>query len=191
MSNTISALRNSATAWGHVAKLFHWLGALLVLFLVAHGWWMTHLVARAGRLEQYALHAAAGYYLLSLLALRLAWRLGNAVPVLPAELPRWRRGAARGAHWLLYILMLFVSISGWMVADTFRQPIETTLFGFIRVPHLLDASHRSFRALIEEAHAISSYVLLGLAAVHVVGALNHHFWQKNDVLRRMGWRLTG
>jgi cytochrome b561 len=181
------ALRNTATAWGFIARLFHWLSAVLILFLVGYGWWMTHLAERAGRLTHYQLHSLIGWYVLFLIALRFLWRVGNAVPALPTELPRWRRTAARGAHWLLYFLMVFVSISGWMVADTFRQPIEATLFGFIPVLHLLDASNRAFRALIEETHAVSSYVLLALVAVHVVGALNHHYWQKNDVLRRMGW----
>ena len=181
------AFRNGPTTWGHIAKLLHWLGAVLILVLLAHGWWMTHLAARAGRLQHFQLHATIGFYLLLLLALRLAWRLGNAVPDLPEELPAWRRAAARGAHWLLYFLMFFVSISGWMVADTFRQPLETALFGFVPVPHLLDASYRSFRGLIEETHAVSSYVLLVLVAVHFAGALNHHFWQKNNVLRRMWW----
>src|ERR1700704_1991885 len=188
MNAVPSTLRNTGIAWGPVAKLFHWLGALLIFFLIAHGWGMTHLGARAGRLGQERVHATVGYYLLLLIALRLVWRLGNVVPTLPEDLPRWRRAAARGAHWLLYFLMFFVSISGWMVADTFRQPIEATLFGFISVPHLLDASRRPFRTLIEETHVVSSYVLLALVVVHFAGALNHHFWQKNDVLRRMGWR---
>ena len=188
MKTISSALRNTGTAWGPVAKLFHWLGALLIFFLIAHGWWMTHLAARAGRLEQYGLHATVGYYLLLLIALRLMWRVGNAVPALPGDLPRWRRAAARSAHWLLYFLMFFVSISGWMVADTFRQPIESTLFGFIPVPHFLNASHRPFRAFIEETHLVSSYVLLALVVVHFAGALDHHLRQKNDILRRMGWR---
>ena len=187
MNTAIFALRNTSSAWGLAAKLFHWLSAVLILFLVGYGWWMTHLAERAGRLTHYQLHSLIGWYVLFLIALRLLWRVGNAVPALPAELPRWRRAAARGAHWLLYFVMFFVSISGWMVADTFRQPIEATLFGFISVPHLLDASNRPFRALVEETHAVSSYALLALVAVHVVGALNHHFWQKNDVLRRMGW----
>lgn len=181
------AFRNTPTTWGQVAKLLHWLGALLIAVLLAHGWWMTHLAERAGRLRHYQLHASIGHYLLLLVALRLAWRLGNTVPALPGELPEWRRAAARGAHWLLYFLVFFVSISGWMVADTFRQPLETTLFGFVPVPHLLDASYRSFRGLIEETHAVSSYVLLALVAIHFAGALNHHFRQKNDVLRRMWW----
>ena len=182
------ALRNTATAWGVIARLFHWLSAVLILFLVGYGWWMTHLAERAGRLTHYQLHSLIGWYVLFLIALRLLWRVGNAVPALPGELPRWRRAAARSAHWLLYFLMFFVSSSGWMVADTLRQPIEATLFGFIPVPHLLDASRRPFRALIEETHLVSSYVLLALVVVHFAGALDHHFRQKNDVLRRMGWR---
>ena len=181
------ALRNTATAWGVIARLFHWLSAVLILFLVGYGWWMTHLAERAGRLTHYQLHSLIGWYVLFLIALRLLWRVGNAVPALPEELPRWRRAAARSAHWLLYILMFFVSISGWMVADTLRQPFGATLFGFIPVPHFLNASHRPFRAFIEETHLVSSYVLLALVVVHFAGALDHHFRQKNDVLRRMGW----
>ena len=83
MNSVPSTLRNTGTAWGPVAKLFHWLGALLIFFLIAHGWWMTHLAARAGRLEQYGLHATVGYYLLLLIALRLAWRFGNVVRLEP------------------------------------------------------------------------------------------------------------
>lgn len=178
-------LRNSATAWGAIAKLFHWLSALLVLFLVVYGFWMTHLIERAGRLTHYQWHSLIGWYLLALLALRLAWRAFNPAPPLPAELPRWERATAYAAHWTLYVLMFVVSISGWMVADTFRQPIEPTLFGFIPVPHLVNASYRPYREAIETSHLVSSYVLLALAVIHVAAALRHHWVRKNDVLRRM------
>jgi len=184
-----SSLRNSAASWGQVAKLFHWSSALLILFLVGYGWWMTHLVERAGRLAHYQLHSAIGWYVLLLIALRLAWRAFNPAPPLPAELPRWERATAHTAHWLLYVLMFVVSISGWMVADTFRQPIEATLFGFILVPHLVDASYRPYREAIEASHLASSYALLGLAVVHIAAAMRHHWFRKNDVLRRMAWGL--
>jgi len=187
----MTTLRNTQTAWGGVAKLFHWLGALLVLFLTADGWWMTHLAERAGRLQHYELHSVIGYYLLLLLALRLAWRVANPAPALPQELKRWERAAALTAHWLLYALMLAVSVSGWMVADTFRRPLEATLFGAVPVPHLLDASYRQYRGLIEASHEALSYVLLALVVVHVAGALRHHYLKKNDVLRRMSWGWSG
>src|SRR5258706_16472749 len=96
--NTISpTLRNTGTAWGSVAKLFHWLGALLIFFLIAHGWWVTHLAPRAGRLEQYGLHATVGYYLLLLIALRLVWRLAHPGPAPPAAAPPWAPAPPRRA----------------------------------------------------------------------------------------------
>jgi len=174
---------NTRSTWGLPAKIFHWLSALLVLFLTAHGWWMTHMVARAGRMTQYQLHAEIGYYLLFLLALRMLWRAANPVPDMPAELPRWERTTAHAAHWVLYALMLGVSISGWMLAGTFSQPIGETLFGVIDVPQLVEG--RAWHRVLEETHEVLSYVLLALVIVHIASALRHHWIRKNDVLRRM------
>jgi cytochrome b561 len=148
---------------------------------------MTRLAERAGRLTHYQLHSLIGWYVLLLLALRLLWRAFNPPPPLPVHIPRWERGTAYAAHWTLYALMFFVSISGWMVADTFRQPIEAKLFGLISVPHLVDVSYRPYRGAIEATHLVSSYVLLALVAVHIAAALRHHWFRKDDVLRRMGW----
>jgi cytochrome b561 len=178
-----STFRNSAAGWGLVARLFHWLSALAILFLVGYGWWMTHLLERAGRLGHYQLHSLIGWYVLLLIGLRLVWRAGNPAPALPEELPRWERAAAHAAHWILYALMFAVSISGWMVADTFRQPIEGTLFGAVSVPHLV--SSRAYREAFEGTHMVLSYVLLALVIVHAASALRHHFRKKNRVLVRM------
>jgi cytochrome b561 len=81
--------------------------------------------------------------------------------------------------------MFAVSISGWMVADTFRQPIEGMLFGVIPVPHLVTS--RTYRDVFEGTHMILSYVLFALVIVHAASALRHHFGSKNRVLLRM-WR---
>jgi cytochrome b561 len=183
MSASPSALRNTAAGWGLVARLFHWLSALAILFLVGYGWWMTHAVERSGRLAHYQLHSLIGWYLLLFLALRLVWRGANPAPALPEELPRWERATAHAAHWILYLLMFAVSISGWMVADTFRQPIEGSLFGFLPVPHLV--SSRAYREAIEETHRVLSYALLALVIVHAAAALRHHFRKGNRVLLRM------
>jgi len=181
----LPSLRNDASTWGLVARLFHWLSALAILFLVGYGFWMTHLAERAGRLAHYQLHSLVGWYVLLFLALRLVWRAGNPVPDLPADLPGWERATARAAHWALYALLLAVSISGWMVADTFRQPFEGTLFGVIRLPHLLTS--REYRGVVEETHMVLSYVLFALVIVHAASALRHHFGRRNRVLLRM-WR---
>ena len=143
------------------------------------------LAERAGRLTHYQLHSLVGWYVLFLLALRFAWRAGSPVPALPAELPRWERTTALAAHWTLYALMLAVSISGWMVADTFRQPIEGMLFGVVPVPHLV--SSRAYRDVFEGTYMVLSYALFALVIVHAASALRHHFGKRNRVLLRM-WK---
>ena len=65
---------NSRTTWGWPAKALHWIGAAIILVLLVHGWWMTHMTPRPDRLANYAWHSALGYDLLVLIVLRLLWR---------------------------------------------------------------------------------------------------------------------
>src|SRR5436305_7823716 len=96
-------IANTDNTWGWPAKLLHWIGTILILLLLGHGWWMTHLAPRGPvRLEHYAGHAALGYDFLVLLVLRLLWRWAHAVPALPTEMPRWERVAAHVSHGALY-----------------------------------------------------------------------------------------
>jgi len=111
-------IRNSGDQWGWPAKALHWLGAVIIAVLLMHGWWMTHVTPRPDRLANYAWHAALGYDLFALTLLRLLWRWLNTVPKLPSNLKPWERLGARLGHISLYVLMLIVSVTGWMVATT-------------------------------------------------------------------------
>ena len=94
-------IRNSSAAWGWPAIVLHWLGAALIVVLLAHGWWMTHFAPRPDRLANYGPHAALGYDFLALLILRLLWRWINLVPSLEGQV--WERYAAKAAHIALYV----------------------------------------------------------------------------------------
>jgi cytochrome b561 len=178
--------RNSATDWGWPAKILHWVGAIMILLLLGHGWWMTHMTPRPERLANYAWHSAMGYDLLALLILRLLWRWLNTLPTFPADLPRWERVAARVSHAALYLLMFVVSVTGWMVATTFRNPMTKDLFG-IDVPPIVTTVDRSVRQLLEESHMVLAYLLAAVVLIHIAAALRHHLLKHNDVLRRMIW----
>jgi cytochrome b561 len=179
-------LRNSTGAWGSIAKSLHWALAALILFLTGYGWWMTHLAERAGRLALYGFHSSLGYDVLFLLALRLVWRAIDPAPLVPRNTLDWERAAANVSHVLLYVLMLAVCISGWLMLGAATRPIDATLFGFITVP-TLTTPNRPLHDFLEDIHRILSYALLGLIVVHVAAALRHHFIKRNDVLRRMWW----
>ena len=180
-------LRNTQSTWGSIAKILHWTVAALVFFSIGYGWWMTHLAERAGRLTFYALHSSIGYDLLLLMLMRLIWRSVDRAPALPEGTRPWERAAARLGQALLYVLMLAASIGGWLLLGTFSRSIEGTLFGLVTVPPPILG--RSLHGVFEEAHEFLAYALLAMVAVHVAGALRHHFIKRNDLLTRMGWSV--
>jgi cytochrome b561 len=177
-------LRNTTVRWAWPAKLLHWIGAVAILLLLGHGWWMTHMAMRPERMAHYNGHAALGYDLLLLVILRLLWRWANPVPALPPDLQPWERIAARASHAGLYLLMLGASFTGWALAGTFRTPMTKDLFG-LPVPQIVASQDRSIHGLFEQSHAILSYLLAALVVIHVAASLRHHFIKHNAVLRRM------
>jgi cytochrome b561 len=186
----IDVLRNSLKQWGWLSKLFHWVAAVLILLLLGHGWWMTHMTPRPERLANYAGHAAMGYDLLALTVLRLLWRWLNPVPVLPADSKSWERIAAHAGHFLLYLLMLVVSLTGWVTATTMRVPATQDIFG-LHFPAVVTTVERSTRQMFEGTHMVLAYVLAAVVVVHIAGALRHHLVKRNDILRRMTWGMRG
>ena len=178
-------LGNSNTTWDWPAKLLHWIGAILILLLLGHGWWMTHFAPRPDRLAHYAGHAGLGYDLLVLLVLRLLWRWTHAVPALPTEMPRWEHLAARASHIGLYLLMFATTLAGWALAGTMRGgALNKDAFG-VTVPMIFVSPVRATHDMLEDTHKVLAYVLLALVAIHLVAALRHHFVKHDTVLRRM------
>jgi cytochrome b561 len=183
-------IANTDNTWGWPAKLLHWIGAILILLLLGHGWWMTHLAPRPDRLAHYAGHAGLGYDFLALLVLRLLWRWTHAVPALPADMAPWQRWAARASHIGLYLLMFATTVVGWALAGTGRVPMNKDTFG-LSVPLIYTSQDRAMRRLLEDWHMILAYVLLALVIMHLAAALWHHFVKRDNVLRRMWFGAGG
>jgi len=180
-------IKNTPTAWGSIAKVFHWAGAILVIYLIGDGWWMTHMLARGGRFAAYGQHALVGYYLLLLIAIRLVWRAMNRTPALPTDTLPWERVAAHASHAALYLFTLGLSFTGWVMVGMGRRPIEATLFGFIPVPLISRTPNKAWHDLLEDVHRLLAYLLLTIIVVHIVAAARHYFYKRNDVLQRMVW----
>src|SRR5260370_33260296 len=83
--------RNSTSDWGWPAKILHWVGAVVILLLLVHGWWMTHMTPRPERLANYAGPSALGADLLPRLVLRPVWACVHPPPDVPSAASRRRR----------------------------------------------------------------------------------------------------
>lgn len=106
-------LKNTATTWGAVTRLLHWVVGLGILAMLAYGYWMNHFAARPDRYFHRSIHADIGYVILLLTALRLIWRVINPSPAFPQG-PSWlEKALAHANHVALYTLTFLVTGLGW------------------------------------------------------------------------------
>jgi cytochrome b561 len=180
------AMRNDAAAWGWPARLLHWLIALLVIGVWVLGKVMVDVPDEelARKFQLYQLHKSIGVTVFALALLRLAWRLANPVPDMPAGMRAWERHAARVTHALFYLLLVAIPITGYLTAAASPLGIPTVIFGVIPLPHAIGPDEAT-ESLLGEVHEALGTLLAVLLILHVLAALKHHFVDRDPVLRRM------
>lgn len=164
------------------AIVLHWLVALLVLCSATLGLYMVDLPLSPAKLKFYSWHKWIGVTIFLLAVLRVLWRLTHPVPAMPAATPRWQRAAAAGSHLLLYLLVIVIPLSGWLMSSALG--VQTVYLGVLPLPDLL-AKDKALGEQLKLVHAALNWTLAGLVAVHVAAALRHHFVDRDDVLQRM------
>jgi cytochrome b561 len=175
-------LRNTDARWGSVAQAFHWLVALLIVVQGAIGLTMVELGVTPTKVRVFALHKSIGLSILALVLLRLAWRLSQRPPR-EVPMPNLQLAASRLSHFLLYVLILALPLSGWLFNSAANFPLEW--FGLIHVPSLTRGLDPVLKAFALRAHVVLFWVLVAVVAIHVFAALWHHYRQRDDVLVRM------
>lgn len=170
------------TEYHPLQKLFHWLMATMIIGLLAVGYIMHGMETSPQKFELYALHKATGAVLLALVAVRLLARFGLGVPPLPDHMPAWQRHAANMSHWALYVLMIAMPLSGWMMSSASGFPVS--VYGLFVLPDLIGPNH-DVAEFLEETHELLAVAIIAIASVHALAGLFHHFVQKDNVLRRM------
>jgi cytochrome b561 len=175
-----------------VAVILHWLIALLMIGNVLLAWSFDSLPDEAARLAVDT-HKSIGITVFGLFILRLLWRIGHPPPPLPSRYQRWERRASHAVHGLMYALMLLLPLSGWVHDSAWKEaathPIH--LFGLVPFPHLgfmqdlNPATRESLHDLFGEAHETLGWMLYGLLALHIGGALKHQFIDRERELQRM------
>ncbi len=162
------------------AMLLHWLIALLIFVLFPLGLYMHGLKLSPTKLHLYSYHKWAGITVLLLAILRLAWRTTHRPPAL--LMPRWQQTASSAVHALLYLLIIAVPLSGWLMSSA--KGVQTVWFGILSLPDLV-AKDKALGHLLGSVHQILNYTLLVLVTLHIAAALKHRFIDRDDVLARM------
>ncbi|KIH85785.1 cytochrome b [Pseudomonas batumici] len=164
-----------------LARLLHWLMALMILAMLFIG---AGMVASVSERHEWLLHLhkPLGIAILLLVVVRLLVRFSTRQPPLPSDLPGWQVLAAKLSHVLLYGLMLVLPLLGWAMISAAGDPVM--LSGSLQLPALVSANATTF-AFLRKAHGYLAYLLFLTVLLHLAAALFHGWIRRDGVLESM------
>ena len=172
---------NRGYSWTGI--VLHWLVALMVIGLFASGFWMVDLSYYSSWYKTAPFwHKSVGVLLLTIMLYRLLWRLlnGSAQPLQSHSIAVQR--VSHFVHLSLYALIFLIICTGYLISTADGRPID--VFGWFDLPSAeeLFAEQADRAGLV---HKFAAYGLITLAVLHALAALKHHFFDKDDTLKRM------
>jgi cytochrome b561 len=174
------AAGDDGTNYDNVAIALHWMTALLVLanFVLAETW---DYFAKPTQQSMQSLHVSFGVLLAAAIVVRLMWRLipGHQVSSLETG---WVGRASKGAHYLLYALLITAVVLGFLLQWSRGHPVS--FFG-LDIPGPYGQQPRPVRHQIQELHNYVAWTIVIVAALHAAAALYHHYVLKDRILMRM------
>ena len=164
-------------------RIIHWLSALLIFFMFFSGWYMVELDYYSpwyNRLPE--LHYAFGLVLMLTWLIKIIRLFTGQQKRLPPPVKPFERILSQLIQFLFYVLVTTLVITGYLMMTAEGQP--KILFKFIHLPPLTEFSG----AVVDTMgwiHEYGAYFLMGFVALHVIGAVKHHFIDQDDTLKRM------
>ena len=181
------SLVNSTTTFGGrytlTAQALHWVTAALMFVVLPIAWVMVNMpksVQFRGLL--FTLHKSVGLTIVVLVAVRIAWRAKHPAPPLEAGLARWEKAAAKGSHWMLYVVLVGMPISGYLLDAAGGYSIS--YFGLFTIP-LLPQSPALSSAATWVHVAIGQWLVYALIFLHVAASIWHISVRRDGMLDRM------
>ncbi len=176
---------SDSNKYNTLMRVMHWLMAILIIGMLALGLYMDELPDDApNRMDLYRLHKSIGVIVLALIAVRIVIRLFSRVPPVPTALSSLEKIAATVGHKLLYLLMILVPLSGFVMSSANPKRYGVELFGY-RLPDL--PASEMWAGIGHELHGPTAWALLIVVVIHVAAVIKHRVFDRpaGDVLPRM------
>ncbi|NNM58350.1 MAG: cytochrome b [Legionellales bacterium] len=168
--------------YSKVAKFFHWTIALLIILNLAIGVVLAYFEEFSRQIDLFSIHKQIGTMILFLVALRVIWRLTHHYPTLDGLLPKYERKLAYLGHFILYVMMFALPISGIYLSQSAGREVYWLSF---KLPTLIAAQDQITAQQFVTFHKYLAILITIIVAGHVLDALKHLFIDKNQIMRRM------
>jgi len=177
----MATLSTGAPRYTKVAIWLHWIIALSVLANIGLAM-LTEDMPRETHRAAMGIHKALGIAVLALSVVLILWRLGHKPPPPPAGTPGWQKPVSKVVHLLFYVLLILLPLSGWVWMSAADRPID--FFGMFAVPVIV-APDKGLADVMHDRHEVLGLAMLGLAALHILAALKHQFFDRTGLIGRM------
>lgn len=169
--------------------VLHWLLAVSIFFLFISSWWMMGLPLPSQELQfrafPFQLHKNVGLTLVILLGIMLYMRFKYPpAPPVESDMSPAMHKISILAHTAIYGLIFFVCISGYLSSAHTRW--DTVFWWVIKFPRIA-AADEEMNEFWGELHTYSAWILLGLVAIHIAGAVYHSYRNDGIIRRMMRW----
>ena len=169
---------NKNYTYGFVSILFHWLMAIILIVTFVLGLNLEHNFQYY--YEVLMLHNSLGILIFLLAIIRVCWKWVN---IKPDQLPSKRifMKLATLIHVFFYILFFLIPITGYLLTNL--QGDTVSFFGNF-FPDIL-SKNIDLKYYIHIIHEALGKIILIMFILHVVGALYHHYYLKDNTLKRI------
>ena len=165
----------------------HWVVATFIIALTALGMYMED----AGSATLYMIHKSFGVLIFVVILVRVFWRFKNGWPEPVSQYKKFEIVLSKIVHWALLLLTIIMPISGMMMSGFGGHGFG--IFGLELVarnpdpasPDKVIAINGTLAQIGHVVHGGAKNVLIAAIVLHVVGALKHHFVDKDATLKRM------
>lgn len=176
-------IKDSKTGYGIMTILLHWVCATLVIFLFGLGVYMRGLDYYSPWYHRGPdLHIALGILVVALMLLRLVWRKINATPEAVPGQTAQATLAATAVKMALYALVFIIGGSGYLI--TTAEGSGANFFDLFSIPATVELSSTQVD-LAGKIHKFLAWGTMGVVTLHAGAALFHHFFKRDNTLRRM------
>lgn len=177
----------SVSGYKPIARVLHWVVALLVIATIPIGAAMTQEgLDRGTQNTLYILHKNGGVILLVLMILRVLYRLANPPPPLPDSIVPWQKQVAGLTHVALYVMVFFMTVTGLVRVQAGGFPIE--MLNALGIPPVIPRNE-SIADIAQTAHFYGRFVLIAVMLAHIGAALQHGLIKKDGVFSRI-WPIV-
>ena len=177
--------KGSENSWGLVAKLFHWIVAILIILQLFTGFNLSTLEFSPQKIFLIEIHKIFGTFILVFILLRLCWRIYNNTPS-NKNLPKFHRIVSSIVHNILYFLVILTTIQGMLMSQA--GGFDVKLLGLVKIPSLI-SENLDIYPTFKSFHYTLWILLLLTFIIHLIAGIYHRVsgdtygvWQRMSFL---------